>query len=68
VLAFGFGLTPWAYLLIAALVVFATLESVFGLCVGCKLFALLMRVGVIPESVCEACADLSRRPSQVQRA
>ena len=39
----------------------AVLESGFGLCVGCRLFAVLMRVGVIPESVCEECNDLSLR-------
>jgi hypothetical protein len=43
------------------LIVAATLESVFGLCLGCKAFALLMRVGVIPESVCLECADISSR-------
>ena len=43
------------------LVVFATLESTIGLCVGCKLFALLMRVGVIPQDICAECADLSLR-------
>jgi hypothetical protein len=36
----------------------AVLEAAFGLCLGCKLFALLMRLGVIPEEVCERCADL----------
>ena len=39
----------------------AGLESIFAYCVGCKVFALLMRVGVIPERVCIECADLSRR-------
>lgn len=33
----------------------ALLESVFGLCLGCKLFNLLMRIGVIPDEVCERC-------------
>ena len=47
--------------LIFLLVVFATLESTIGLCVGCKVFAVLMRVGVIPEEVCAECADLSLR-------
>lgn len=46
----------------AAMIVFAaTLESAFGYCLGCKVFGMLMRAGVIPESVCEACNDLSRR-------
>ena len=47
--------------LIAMLVAAATLESVFAICLGCKLFALLMRVRVIPESVCVECADISAR-------
>jgi hypothetical protein len=38
----------------------ATLESVFALCLGCKIFAMLMRVGVIPESVCEECNNIGR--------
>ncbi|MGH8996422.1 MAG: DUF4395 family protein, partial [Acidimicrobiales bacterium] len=43
----------------------AFLESVFGLCLGCRSFAFLMRVGVIPERVCPECADLSRRHRQL---
>jgi hypothetical protein len=58
VLALGAGAWGAAQVLLAALVVAATLESAFGLCLGCRMFALLMRVGVIPESVCERCNDL----------
>ena len=36
----------------------ALLESAFGVCLGCTTFALLMRVGVIPEEVCERCNDI----------
>lgn len=36
-------------------------ESIFGFCVGCHAFALLMRLGVIPEEVCLECADISGR-------
>jgi hypothetical protein len=57
ILAFGFGITGAAYLLVAMVVVAATLESALGLCIGCKLFAVLMRLGVIPEAVCERCND-----------
>jgi hypothetical protein len=39
----------------------AFLESAFGLCLGCQVFAGLMRIGVIPERVCLECADLNRR-------
>src|SRR5437588_9173977 len=42
-------------------VVAAGLESIAGYCLGCKLFAMLMRVGVVPESVCVECADVSGR-------
>ncbi len=55
------GAPTLADVLVGMLVVAATLESVFGLCLGCKAFALLMRVGVIPESVCRECADISSR-------
>jgi hypothetical protein len=58
---FAFGATTVAVVLVALILVAATLESVFGYCLGCKIFALLMRTGIVPESVCEACNDLSRR-------
>lgn len=57
------GLTTPAYGLLAMLLVAATLESVFAYCLGCKLFSLLMRVGVIPPEVCEACNNIWDRPS-----
>jgi hypothetical protein len=59
VLALGFGLTSAAYMVLGLLIVAATLESVFGLCLGCKAFAVLMRAGVIPEEVCERCNHIS---------
>jgi Domain of unknown function (DUF4395) len=39
----------------------AGLESIVGYCVGCKVFGTLMRMGVVPQSVCEECADISLR-------
>ena len=39
----------------------AFLEAAFGFCVGCKMFAGLMKIGVIPESVCVECSDISSR-------
>jgi hypothetical protein len=47
--------------LLAVLVVFAALESVVGFCAGCWLFGQLVRLGVIPERSCPACADIWRR-------
>jgi hypothetical protein len=58
VLALGFGLTTAAYWLMGLLIVAATLESVFAICLGCKIFAVLMRVGVIPASVCAECDNI----------
>jgi hypothetical protein len=53
------GATTVAAVLVAMLVVAATLESVFAFCLGCQVFAGLMRVGLVPESVCLECANLT---------
>jgi len=58
ILHYGFGQTDAAYALIGVLIVAAILESVFAVCIGCKAFAVLMRVGVIPEEVCERCNNI----------
>jgi hypothetical protein len=55
------GATLPVVLIGVVMVVFPALEAVLGLCVGCQVFSLLMRLGVIPESVCVECADISRR-------
>jgi hypothetical protein len=55
------GAETLAYVLIAALTGAALLESALGVCLGCIGFSWLMRLGVIPESVCTECADISRR-------
>jgi len=63
VMALGFGATTAALVLVGFVTAAATLEAAFGYCLGCRLFALLMRVGVVPRNVCEACDDLSlQRP------
>jgi len=49
-----------ADLVLVALALAAGLESILGYCLGCRIFGLLMRVGVVPEAVCEECADVSR--------
>jgi hypothetical protein len=63
VLALGFGLNGLADALLVALIVAAGLESIFAYCVGCKVFGLLMRTGVIPEAVCAECTDIWSRGS-----
>lgn len=53
------GVGLGAQIVIGLLVVAALLESVFGICLGCITFGWLQRRGVIPDSVCEACNDVS---------
>lgn len=50
-----------ARFVVAMLAGAAFLEAAFGFCLGCKVFALLMKVGIVPERVCEECNDLSLR-------
>ena len=55
------GSTTAAGVVLVMLLVAASLEGFAGLCLGCKVFALLMRIGVVPESVCAECNDISGR-------
>jgi hypothetical protein len=59
VLALAFDQWTAVRALLACVIVAATLEPIVGYCVGCKVFAVLIRVGVIPESVCERCSAFS---------
>lgn len=61
VLGPGLGLVGAAQVLVALILAAATLESVFGVCIGCWMFGHLMRLGVIPDETCAACADISSR-------
>lgn len=60
-LAWGFGAHIVTNVLIGGLLVAATLESVFAICLGCIVFARLMRWGWIPADVCLECSDISRQ-------
>ena len=55
------GSSTAAQLVIAALIVAAFLEAAFAICLGCIAFSFLMKLGVIPQSVCESCNDISLR-------
>ena len=57
VLALGFGLEGAAVVVLVAMIVATGLESIFALCLGCKVFAGLMRVGLVPADVCAECAN-----------
>lgn len=47
----------------AALAAAAFLEAALALCLGCVMFGFMMRLGVIPERVCEQCNNLVLEPS-----
>ncbi len=62
VLLIGFGLATAGWVVLGALAVAALLEAAFGLCLGCRAFAVLMRVGLIPAEICAECNDIWSRP------
>lgn len=43
------------------LIAAASLEGFLGFCLGCAIFGWLIRAGVVPDSVCVECGDLSTR-------
>lgn len=63
-LSVGWGVAAW---IVGALMLAASLEASLGLCLGCKIFSLLIRVGVVPEGICEECGDLGRRHPELAR-
>jgi hypothetical protein len=67
ILEFGFGYTVAAYIALGMLIFAAGLEAVFGFCLGCRIFAILMKTGIIPEDVCEDCADWPRRATRLKK-
>jgi hypothetical protein len=55
------GAATAANVLLVMLVVAAGLESILAFCLGCQIFALLMRVGLVPDEVCAECANIWAR-------
>jgi HAMP domain-containing protein len=49
--------------LLGVMIVAAGLESILAYCIGCRVFAALMWLGVIPETTCAACANIGVRTS-----
>ena len=68
VLALVFGDHTAADVVLIAFLPAAGLESIVGYCVGCRIFGLLMRAGVVPATVCAECADISLRLRNVTSA
>jgi hypothetical protein len=62
-LHYGFGRKRAAYGVLGGLMTAAGLEAFFGICLACKMFPALVRLGLVPESACEDCADIWSRES-----
>lgn len=55
------GSTTAALVVIGMLAVAASLEAFAGVCLGCVMFAQLMKVNLIPQKVCEECNNITLR-------
>jgi hypothetical protein len=64
VLGLLLGLETAATVVLLTLTVAASLEAFAGICLGCELFRIGMRVGLVPETVCEECANIWARGAQ----
>ncbi len=62
ILLLFFGQVFAFQIVLGILVLFATLESVLGFCAGCFVFGYLMKLGIIPDEVCEKCNHLTFAP------
>jgi hypothetical protein len=58
ILALGFDATTAADVLLVLLVAAAALESIVAFCLGCQVFSVLMRAGIVPDDICVECANL----------
>jgi hypothetical protein len=60
---FAAGGAPAAWIVLAILIAAASLEAFAGFCLGCVIFGVLQRRGLIPEDICEACNNVALRRS-----
>ena len=65
VLGWFAGASTVSVVAMVMLVIAASLEAGLGFCLGCWMYGHLVRLGVLPESSCIECSDISlrRRPS-----
>ena len=54
---FIFSLEEVSMIIITILIIFTFLESFLGFCAGCKVFNILIKIGFIPQTICEACSN-----------
>jgi hypothetical protein len=67
VLWFGFGAHTATWVVLGLLCVAASLEAFVGICIGCRIFGFLMKRGLVPEEVCAACSDITRRHPELEK-
>jgi hypothetical protein len=58
------GATTAAAVLTAAILVAATLEAALAFCLGCQVFGVLMKAGLVPASVCLECSNVTLAPGR----
>ena len=73
VLNYGFGRKRAAYTVLGGLIGAAGLEACFGICLACKMFPTLVKLGLVSGDACEDCADITSRlpveaPAEVAQA
>ena len=51
---FIFSLEEVSMIIITILIIFTFLEFFLGFCAGCKVFNILIKIGFIPQTICEA--------------
>lgn len=64
-LSLTFGEVGLSRFVISILIAFASLEALIGFCTGCYVFNILIKIGIIPASVCSACKIEKPTVSQV---
>jgi hypothetical protein len=63
-LNYGFGRKKAAYAVLGGLIGAASLEAFLGICLACKMFPALVKLGLVPESACEECANFALRDAR----
>jgi hypothetical protein len=61
ILNYGFGRKRTAYVVLSGLIGAAGLEAFLGYCLACKMFPVLVKLGLAPEDACVDCLDVSAR-------
>jgi Domain of unknown function (DUF4395) len=61
--ALALGWDVFGDVILVAMIVAAGLESIFAFCLGCEIFGVGIRLGLVPEEICVECGDIWARRS-----